>query len=226
MKNNLIRLEALIGEEKIKLLKDKKVLICGVGGVGSFVAESLARSGIGHLTLIDFDVIDESNLNRQLMTNRSNIGLSKVEELRKRINSYCDCDVETSQIKIDSTFTINKQYDYVIDCVDNLIAKFQIVKQAQENNIKVISSLGTAKRLEIKDLKFTTLDKTRNDPLARKFRELVKKEKYYKKIPVVYYDYPSLPTKDNILGSAIFTPASAGLYIGSIVFNELIGEQK
>ena len=225
MENNLIRLEALIGKDKIDILKNKKVLICGVGGVGSFVAESLARSGIGFLTLIDFDVIDESNLNRQLMTNKNNIGSPKVEELKKRINSYCDCAVETHQIKIDSTFLLDKYYDYVIDCVDNLTAKFQIVKQAQQKNIKVISSLGTAKRLEIKELKYTTLDKTRNDPLARKFRELVKKEKYYKKIPVVYYDYPALPTKDNILGSAIFTPASAGLYIGSIVFNELIGEK-
>lgn len=221
---NLSRLESLVGKDSLKKLKNKHVLICGVGGVGSFVAEALARSGIGKLTLIDFDKIDPSNLNRQLMTNKNNIGNIKVDELKKHLEEISDAKIYTKNIFIDDDFKLDKQYDYVIDCIDSLNSKFHLVKECHKNNVPVLSSLGSAKRTKIENIKLSTLDKTRNDPLAKAFRTLVKKEKYKHKIEVVYVDSAPIKTEDKILGSSIFVVGSVGLYIASIVFDRLIKE--
>ena len=229
---DLSRIEYLVGKKSIDKLKNKHVLIAGVGGVGSFVAESLARSGIGYLSLVDYDVVDKSNLNRQLMSNKNNIGEIKVEALKKRLQEISDCKVDIQNIFIDESYTIDYQYDYIVDCIDTLTSKFFLVKKAHELNIPIISSLGSACRINPENIKLTTLDKTRNDPLARSFRNLVKKENYKHKIEVVYTD--TAPIKTGIikegktnkekypLGSSIFVVGSVGLYIGSVVFNRLI----
>lgn len=219
MNNYLDRIETLVSKEAIKYLKKKKVLICGVGGVGSFVAESLARSGIGHITLCDFDVIDESNLNRQLMTTKSSVGMIKTEVLKKRLEEVSNCKIDVINAYIDETFKLGN-FDYVVDCIDSLNSKFELVKKAHEKNIPIISSLGTARRITCDNIKRTTLDKTKNDPLAKAFRTLVKKNNYKKKIDVVYVDTPAI--KSQKLGSSIFTVGSVGLYIGSCVFNDLL----
>ena len=220
MKNNYLeRIETLVTKEKLRKLKTKKVLVCGVGGVGSFVAEGLARSGVGHITLCDFDVIDASNLNRQLMTNKHNIGEIKTEVLKKRLEDISDAKIDTINTYIDEDFKL-KKYDYVIDCIDSLNSKFALVKKAHEKDIPIISSLGTAKRLTCSNIKKTTLDKTQNDPLAKAFRSLVKKNNYKHKINVVYVDSPAIKSKT--LGSSIFTVGSAGLFIASEVYNELL----
>ena len=221
---DLSRLEYLIGKDKLNSLKKKHVMICGVGGVGSFVAEGLARSGIGNITLVDFDKIDASNLNRQLMTNKNNIGEIKVEELKKHLEEISDANVDIQNIFIDDNFKLDKKYDYVVDCIDSLKSKFHLVKLCQQNNVKIISSLGSAKRIKPENIKHTTLDKTRNDPLAKAFRNLVKKENYKKKIDVVYVDEAPIEKKPNELGSSIFVVGSVGLYIASIVFEKLIKE--
>lgn len=222
MSKYLNRIELLIGKDALKLLKKKKVLICGVGGVGSFVAEALARSGIGHLTLVDFDTIDETNLNRQLMTSKNNIGEVKVEVLKKRIEEISDCKVEIKKEFINENFTL-ENYDYIVDCIDSLNSKFELVKKAHTKNIPILSSLGTAKRLTCSNIKRTTLDKTKNDPLAKAFRNLVKKNNYKKKIGVVYVDEPAI--KSEGLGSSIFTVGSAGLFIANEVFKDLLKEE-
>ena len=220
MKNNYLeRIETLVTKEKLRKLKTKKVLVCGVGGVGSFVAEGLARSGVGHITLCDFDVIDASNLNRQLMTNKHNIGEIKTEVLKKRLEDISDAKIDTINTYIDEDFKL-KKYDYVVDCIDSLNSKFALVKKAHEKDIPIISSLGTAKRLTCSNIKKTTLDKTQNDPLAKAFRSLVKKSNYKHKINVVYVDSPAIKSKT--LGSSIFTVGSAGLFIASEVYNELL----
>lgn len=218
---DLSRVESLVGKDNINKLQKKHVLICGVGGVGSFVAEALARSGIGTLTLVDFDKIDSSNLNRQIMTNKSNIGNIKVNELKKHLEEISDCNIYTKNVYIDDTFTLDENYDYVVDCIDSLASKFHLVKIRHENKIPVLSSLGSAKRIKPDNIKLTTLDKTRNDPLAKAFRQMVKKENYRHKIEVVYVDSPALKTTDNTLGSTIFVVGSVGLYIASIVFDKL-----
>lgn len=219
MNKYLNRIEILVSKEKLKELKKKRVLVCGVGGVGSFVCEALARSGIGHLTICDYDVIDETNLNRQLMTNKNNIGQIKVDVLKKRLEEISDAKVDTINTYINADFDLGN-YDYVVDCIDSLNSKFELVKKAHEKKIPIISSLGTAKRLTCSNIKRTTLDKTRNDPLAKAFRTLVKKNNYRKKINVVYVDSPAIQTKE--LGSSIFTVGSAGLFIASEVFNDLL----
>lgn len=219
---DLSRLECLIGDDKLELLKQKHILICGVGGVGSFVAEALSRSGIGKLTLVDFDKIDSSNLNRQLMTNKKNIGKIKVEELKKHLQEISDCEIVAINKFIDDEFKLDEEYDYVVDCIDTLNSKFVLVKECHKKKIPVVSALGSAKRIKIENIKYTTLDKTKNDPLAKAFRTLVKKENYKHKINVVYIDSPALKTKDNMLGSSIFVVGSVGLYIASIVFDKLI----
>ena len=231
---DLSRLEYLVGKDAIKTLKKKHVLICGVGGVGSFVAEGLARSGVGKITILDYDVIDSSNLNRQLMTNKNNIGLNKCDELKKHLEEISDCKVTIINKFIDDKFKITRKYDYIVDCVDTLTSKFILVKQADEKKIPIICALGSANRIDVENIKLATLDKTKNDPLAKAFRNLVKKENFKKKIEVVYVD--TVPIKVNVkkqgntnkekypLGSSIFVVGSVGLYISSIVFKRLIKE--
>lgn len=223
---DLSRLEILIGKENIKELKNRNVLICGVGGVGGFVAEALARSGIGKLTLVDYDTIESSNLNRQVVSNKNNIGKSKVKEIKKRIEEISDCRVFIEEKFIDDEYVVDDCYDYVVDCIDTLTSKFHLVKECHKKNIPIISSLGSAKRIKIENIKYTTLDKTRNDPLAKAFRTLVKKENYKHKINVVYVDSPAIKTTSEELGSSIFVVGSVGLYIASIVFEKLLNSTK
>ena len=219
MNNYLERLETLLDKNTIKTLSEKKVLICGVGGVGSFAAEGLARSGIGNIDICDYDIIVPSNLNRQLMTTKNNIGKKKVEVLKERLEEISDTRVNTIDTYIDETFEL-KDYDYVIDCIDSIKSKYELIKKAHNKNIPIISCLGTAKRLSSKGLTYTTLENTRNDPLAKAFRSLVKKEKYKKKIKVVYIDSEYIKSKE--LGSCIFSTGAAGLFIAETVFKELI----
>ena len=137
---DLSRLESLIGKDKLKQLKTKRVLICGVGGVGSFVAESLARSGIGKLTIVDYDNIDSSNLNRQLMTNKDNIGKCKVEVLKKHLEEISDCEVKAVNTFIDENFKLDKQYDYVVDCIDSLKSKNKEIINKHNKNLPLDNS--------------------------------------------------------------------------------------
>lgn len=230
---DLSRIEYLVGKDKINLLKKKKVLVCGVGGVGSFVVEALCRSGLGYITLLDYDVVEKSNLNRQLMTDKNNIGDNKAEVLKRRVENISDCKVDVINCFIDENFELDKKYDYVIDCIDTLTSKFILVKKCHEANIPVLSSLGSAKRIKPDNIKLSTLDKTRNDPLAKAFRKIVKDENYKHKIEVVFVDSPAIKTsvvkqgntnKEKYpLGSSVFVVGSVGLYIASIVFERLIG---
>ena len=233
---DLSRMEYLIGKEKLEKIKKKHVLVCGVGGVGSFVAEALCRSGLGNITLVDFDVVEPSNLNRQLMTAKDNIGQPKVDVLKRRLEEISDTRVDTIRTFIDENFVLDKDYDYVVDCIDTLTAKFFLVKLCHEKKIPVLSSLGSARRLKPENITLTSLDKTKNDPLAKAFRSLVKKEGYRKKIEVVFVDTPAVKTnivkegttnKEKYpLGSSVFTVGSVGLYIASVVFERLVNKEE
>ncbi|MCR4856134.1 MAG: tRNA threonylcarbamoyladenosine dehydratase [Erysipelotrichaceae bacterium] len=232
---DLSRMEYLIGADALARVKQKKVLLCGCGGVGSFVAEALCRSGLGHITLLDYDLVEPSNLNRQLMSTKENIGMIKVEALKRRLEEVSDTVVDTIRTFIDEDFELDKDYDYVIDCIDTLTAKFTLVKKCHEKGIPVLCSLGSARRLKPEKITLTTLDKTRNDPLAKAFRGIVKKEGYRKKIEVVFVDTPAVKTnvvregntnKEKYpLGSAVFTVGSVGLYIAEVVYERLIREE-
>lgn len=218
------RLIQLIGEEKYNEIKNTKVLLIGVGGVGSYALEALVRNGFHNITIIDYDAIDISNLNRQLITNSTNIGHSKVIEglLRaKQINPNILIDGIEKRLTIDNlTQILDMNYDYIIDACDDINIKFELIKKSIKYNYKLISSMGTAKKLNPTKLSITTLDKTNNDPLARILRKKVKDAKINKKIHVVSSTEVPLDIKE--LGTANLVPSVAGLLCVSYIINDIL----
>ncbi len=219
------RLLTLINEEQLAKIKTAKILLVGVGGVGGYALEALVRSGFQDITIIDGDKISLSNLNRQIIATLANIGKIKVERAKLRalsINEY-------AQIKTINVFLtkenfpdyINAQYDYIIDACDDTNIKIALIKYAKENNIKIITCLGTGKKLNPTKLEITTLAKTYNDPLAKKLRNILNKENISLNTPVVFSSELAKDTGSSI-GSAVFVPASAGMMLASYVFNDII----
>lgn len=221
------RLIKLIGEDKLKLIQSKKILLIGVGGVGSYALEALVRNGHTNITVVDYDTIEPSNLNRQLITNSKNIGNSKVIEaiLRaKSINPNILIDGMETKLtsdKIDDLLNLN--YDYIIDACDDIELKFTLIEKSLHYNYKLISSMGTAKKIDPTKLVITTLDKTFNDPIARILRKKVKDAKINKKIMVV--SSTEVPLNIDGLGTANLVPSVAGLLCASYVFNDIIKER-
>ena len=222
------RLIPLIGSKNLDKIKKAKILLIGIGGVGGFVLESLIRSGFRDITVIDGDTIDKSNLNRQIITNIKNIGNSKVEEAYSRyaeINEDIELKVINVMLSKDNfSKYINEYYDYIIDACDDLKIKLELIRYSQLNHIKIISALGTGKKLDPKYLEITTLAKTENDPLARKLRYLARKENLDLNIPVVFSKEKPIDSK-NILASCIFVPAVAGIYLANYIFLDIIKPQ-
>ncbi len=222
------RLIPLIGEENLEKIKNTKILLVGIGGVGGFALECLVRTGFSDITTIDGDTIDDSNLNRQIITSEDNIGNSKVKEALNRyqkINSNAKITIKDIFLTKDNMKEyINKKYDYIIDACDDMNVKVELIKYARKNHIKIISALGTGKKINPKYLEITTLDKTENDPLARKLRQLIRKENLDLNIPVVFSKETPIDTK-NVLGSCIFVPAVAGIYLANYIFLDIIKPQ-
>ncbi len=218
------RLIALIDESNYNKIKQQKILLVGVGGVGSYALETLVRNGFTNITIIDYDKIDITNLNRQLITNNQNIGHSKVIAgiLRsKSINPDFLIDgIENklTETNIEEILALN--FDYVIDACDDINIKFLLMVKKEQYKYQLISSMGTAKKLDPTKLKITTLDKTTNDPLARILRKKVKDAKIKYKINVVSSDEVPLPIKT--LGSANLVPSVAGILCVSYIINDLI----
>ena len=223
------RLIPLIGIDNLEKIKNKKILLVGIGGVGGFTLECLVRSGFSNITIIDGDIIDKSNLNRQLITNNENITKFKTEEALKRynmINSSLNLKcINTFLTKENFNLYINEEYDYIIDACDDIKIKVELIKYAQEKNIKIISALGTGKKLNPPALCITSLDKTENDPLAKKLRNLLRKENLNLKFPVVFSKEKPLTT-EKIIASAIFVPAVAGIYLANYIFLDIIKPQE
>ena len=211
-------------EDKLEIIKNKTVLIIGLGGVGSYALETLARTCFKKLIIVDNDKIDITNLNRQLMSNIDNIGKYKTDVWEKRIKQINpNCQV----IKITEFITKNnlpnlfqEKIDYVIDACDTLDTKKEIIKYCLENNIKFITSLGMANRIDATKVKFSYLDKTAYDPLTKKLRLLIRKENIKGKIPVIYSE--EIPIKNKKLGSIAHVPAIAGLLCTNYIINDII----
>ena len=216
---------SLIGEEKFNKIKNKTIVVLGLGGVGSYALEALARSGVNHLVIIDADKIDVSNLNRQLMTNIHNVGKYKtdvLEERIKNINPSCKID----QIKefitpenLDLIFDFNP--DFIIDAIDTLKTKKALIKECLMRKIKFISSTGMGNKLDATKVTITDLSKTSYDKIAKELRIFVKKEKIKGKIPVVFSDEKPIET-NGVIASIVFVPATAGLLCANYVINEII----
>lgn len=210
-------------EDKLAYITNKTILIIGLGGVGSYALETLVRSGIKKAIIADKDLIDISNLNRQLMTTKENIGKYKTDVWEERISNISDCEV----VKVTNFITKDnleklfiKPIDYVIDACDTLDTKVAIIRYCLKHKIKFISSMGMANRIDSSKIKISTLEKTKNDPLAKKLRGIIKKENIKGKIPVVYSE--EIPKKDKKLGSIAHVPATAGLLITNYIINDIL----
>lgn len=218
------RLISLIGEEKFDIIKSKKIIVLGIGGVGGYVCESLVRSGIHNLTMIDFDIVEETNLNRQIIALHSTLGQKKVEVLKDRlldINPNSNIEAISDRLTSNNLEGYNlKSYDYVIDCLDDMNVKIALALYTLKFNIKTIISTGTARKLHPEFLKMTTLDKTSYDPLAKKMRNLLRGEKINKLIVLSSTENP-IKTPSN-LGSSLFVPATAGILIASYIINDIM----
>ncbi len=225
--NKFQRLELLIGAENFSKLTVSTVAVFGIGGVGSFTVEALARSGIGHLVLIDKDNIDATNINRQIHALTSTVGRSKVEVMRERIQQINPAaTVDTIQkfllpCENAEDFFVCK-YDYVVDAIDTLSAKIFLVEECTRRGIKIISSMGAGNKLDPTRFRVSDVFKTSVDPVAKVMRKKLH-ERGIKKLKVVWSDETPLPVK-NFIGSVSFVPSVAGLIIAGAVVNDLISE--
>lgn len=220
----LERLEILVGKENVNKIKSKNIAVIGIGGVGGYVVESLVRSGVENITIIDYDKIDVTNKNRQIIALDSTIGMKKVDAFEERIKSInFNCKVKKLDYFLDeSNIDILNGYDYVIDSCDSILTKFEIIKYCLDNNICFISCMGTGKRLNPSLLNITDLMKTEYDPLAKRLRKMVRDAKINKKIPVVCSTEVPRKQDTNVIGSNSFVPATAGLLITSYIVNDII----
>lgn len=226
----LSRFELLIGKENLNKIKNATVLIIGVGGVGSYALESLARSGIGKVIIIDKDIIDITNLNRQLMTLNSNIGQNKVDVWEKRIKEI-NKEIKIEKInkfinKENIKEIFNQHIDYVIDACDTIETKFELIKMCHEKEIKLISCMGTGKRLDPTKFEIIDIRKTSYDPVAKILRKKIRDERINYKIPVICSKEQPIKTETTVIASNSFVPATAGLLCTSYVINDIIKEDK
>ncbi len=226
MDKRFSRLEELYGLDKVKKLENSKVLVIGLGGVGGYVVESLARSNIGSLILVDSDCVDITNINRQIIATNDTVGKLKTECFKERIKSINpECKVTIySEFLDESNYLniLNQDIDFIVDAIDSVKSKELIIKYALENNIKIISSMGTGNRENPRDLDIMDISKTSGDPIAKIIRKYLRDNNINKKFKVLCsHELPMNKIKD-VIPSNSFVPSSAGLLISSYVIKELI----
>ena len=239
MLNQFSRTELLIGAQAVQKLQKAHVAVFGVGGVGGYVVEALARSGVGRFTLVDNDTVALTNLNRQIIATHDTIGQPKVEVMAARVRSVNPQAVVYSRQcfflpENQEQFDFSK-YDYVVDAVDTVAAKIAIVMAAKATNVPVISSMGAGNKMNPSMFRVADIYQTSVDPLARVMRQAMKK-RGVKRLKVVYSTEQPLqpvdkngvcaeeaPTRRSLPGSTAFTPSAAGLIIASEVVKDLIG---
>ncbi len=230
--SRLQRTELLIGTENIKRLANAHVAVFGLGGVGGYAVEGLARGGVGELTLIDCDIFSETNLNRQLYATTETVGRPKTEVTKERVSVIApECKVHTVDLfytpenadKIDLS-----QFDYIIDAIDTMTSKIHLICQATEQKIPIISSMGTGNKLDPTKLKVTDLYKTQGCPMARILRRELK-QRNIPRLKVVYSEeepkkvvVPDETSPRHAPGSIVFVPACAGLILASETVKDLI----
>jgi len=227
------RLELLIGKEKIEKLKNSHVIIFGLGGVGGFTVEALVRAGIGEISVVDFDSVDITNLNRQIIATHESIGRKKADLIKERalsinpkvkINSY----IEKFSKDTEEMFFQNKDYDYAIDAIDLVSCKLDLIEICKKKNIPVVSSMGTGNKLNPTMLEVADISKTSVCPLAKVMRKELKKRRIGKVKVIFSKEVPKKPLNDQNsrekkvnVGSASFVPSVAGLIIASEVTKDL-----
>ncbi len=231
MTSPFTRITYVLSDQQFQRLQQSKVLVFGLGGVGSFVCEALVRSGIGTLGVVDHDVIDITNLNRQLIATMASVGQKKTDLMRDRCLSINpNLNVRTYPVFFPDPSIDVGNYDLVIDAIDSVPSKIALMSACQAAGIQEIMSLGTGKRVDPTQLKVTTLYQTSGDPLAKKVRSLAKKAGL-QDVKVITSDELPLtslqvrsPGEKVIVPSMIFVPASAGLLIAQQAVKTLAGE--
>ena len=222
MNNIFDRSIGLLGKENFDLIQDKVIAVFGLGGVGGTALEALARTGFKHFILIDFDKVDPSNLNRQILYTQKDIGRNKVEAAKERILSINpEADIQIFNCKAQD-FDFKQKIDFIVDAIDDVNGKLYILTKAQEMNIPHIMSLGMANRFDPSKVKIAKLNQTHNDPLAKKLRYMVKKQGLNTaNINVAISE--ELPQKNGeILYSTMMVPSSAGLSIAKFILESII----
>lgn len=233
MLNQFSRTEMLIGKENVEKLNNSKVAIFGIGGVGSFVVEGLARAGVGKFILVDNDSVAESNLNRQIIATTKTIGKLKVEVMKNRIleiNPNANVETHSKFFMPESPNLFDNTIDYIVDAIDTVTAKIELILRANKLNIPIISSMGTGNKLDPTKFEVTDIYKTSVCPLAKVMRKELKKRNI-KKLKVIYSkEEPIKPIEENNTkknkkqepGSISFVPSVAGLIIASEVVKDII----
>lgn len=218
------RVEAFVGKENLNKIKHTTVLIVGLGGVGGYAMEALARSGIGSLILIDFDKIDESNLNRQIITNQNNIGLYKVDVAKDRvllINPAISVTTEKVFLDKNNINLLDKYHiDYIVDACDSTEAKKLLIDYSLNKHINLIASMGTANKIDPTKLAIMDIRKTSYDPLAKILRKYVMDKKTNQKVMVV--SSTEAPIRKDKLSSLVFVPATSGLLCAKYIIQKII----
>ena len=232
MEDQFLRTKLLIGEEGFKKLSVAKVAVFGIGGVGSYVVEALARAGIGNFVLIDKDVVSVTNINRQIHATLKTIGCPKVEVMKERIlDINLDANVEIFNefyLPDNAEKMIDKSYSYVVDAVDNVTAKIDLVVRANELKIPIISAMGAGNKLEPTKFEVSDIFKTSVCPLAKVMRRELK-SRNIKKLKVVYSKEEPIKVEGglenngrSVVGSISFVPSVVGLIIASEVVKDLL----
>ena len=235
MDNPFSRTEMLLGNEGMNKLKKSNVAIFGIGGVGSFVAESLARCGIGSIVLIDYDIIDITNINRQIHATHKTIGRPKVEVMKERIldiNPEINIHIYNSCLnQSNSHELISKEYDYVVDAIDMVSSKLELIEKCKNMNIPIISSMGTGNKLNPNELRVGDIYETSVCPLAKVMRRELRK-RGIKDLKVVWSKEEPIKTgifKEGtnrpVPGSISFVPSVAGLIIASEVVKDIVNKE-
>ena len=218
------RVVSFVGEDNFNKIKNTTVLVVGVGGVGGYALEALVRSGVGKVIIFDYDKVDISNLNRQIITNKDNIGKNKVDvayDRVKSINPQCDIVIHNTFLDKDSINILdNYKIDYIVDTCDSVQAKKLLIDYSIENDIKLIASMGTANKIDPSKLEIIDIRKTSYDPLAKILRKYVVDKKTNKKIMVV--STTEQPIRKDMLSSLIFVPATAGLLCANYIIRDII----
>ena len=232
----LERTELLVEKAGVEKLKNAHILVVGLGGVGSYAAEFIARSGVGKMTLVDGDVFDETNINRQLTALKSTVGLSKATVLSERlkdINPEIEIRVVEAFLSPESAYEIvSKEFDYVLDCIDSITPKINLIVAARRKKVKIISSMGAGGKLDATKICVKDISKTKQCTMARVVRKRLKERKVDKGVKAVYSEEIQLSTsvqktdgtnfKKSYYGTISFLPAAFGLQAAAHVINYLL----
>lgn len=221
------RTKALVGENGVKKLENSHVAVIGVGGVGGYVCLMLARAGVGRITLVDFDRVDETNINRQVVANVNTVGMLKTEIMKNMILSINkDCKVDIFSERFCAQFAdklFSNKFDYVVDAIDSVSDKIELIVYCKHHDINIISAMGAGNRIDIPHFKVMDIYKTSNDGLARVMRKKLR-EQGIEKLDVVTSESPAIKNDENknIIGSISYYPAMCGCVLSAYVINKIL----